>query len=192
MLTSGFAQQAYVDAAISASTVTDNDNFSYKITTNCDCNIIAPDLSDFDILQRAPGEFHSTSNVNGVTRSSCSSTLEFILRAKKKGKFKIGEAKVKCKNKDARSDEVTVEVLDAGEVFEANEGTADFYYKIETDKSTIMEGEPFMINFYLYSAKRPQDITTITSGGIGGAWRQNLFNEMAANFAFPMGTLSHK
>lgn len=192
IVTSGFAQQAYVDAAISASTVTDNDNFSYKITTNCDCNIIAPDLSDFDILQRAPGQFQSTINENGITRSSCSSTLEFILHAKKKGKFKIGQAKVKCKNKVAESEDFTIEVLDAGSVFEANEGTADFYYKIETDKSTVMQGEPFIINFYLYSAKRPQDITTITSGGIGAAWRQNLFNEMASNFAFPMGTQTVK
>lgn len=192
ILTGGFAQQAYVDAAISASTVTDNDNFSYKITTDCDCDIIAPDLSDFDILQRAPGQFHSTSSVNGVTRSSCSSTLEFILKAKKKGKFKIGQAKVKCKNKDAKSDDFTVEVLDAGQVFEANEGKAEFYYKIEANKSTVMEGEPFLINFYLYCAKRPQDITTITSGGITGAWRQNLFNEMASDFAFPMGTQTVK
>lgn len=188
ILTSGFTQQAYVDAAISASTVTDNDNFSYKITTDCDCDIIAPDLSDFDILQRAPGKFNSTTSINGVTKSTCSSTLEFILRAKKKGKFKIGRAKVKCKNEDARSDEISIEVLDAGTVFEANEGTADFYYKIVCNKNSVMQGEPFLINFYLYSAKRPQDITTITSGGIGGAWRQNLFNEMAANFAFPMGT----
>ena len=122
------AQNAFVDVALSAATVTDNDQFTYKITTNCDCNIEAPDLSDFDILQKQPGQFHSSQSINGVTKSSCTSTLTFVLRAKKKGKFNIGEAIVHCKNKKNRqSEQVSVEVVDAQAAFKEKEGKDEFY-----------------------------------------------------------------
>ena len=184
-----FAQKTYIDVAISASTVTDIDPFTYTITTNCDCDIIAPDLTDFEVLQKQPGEFHSSSNNNGVRSEKCIRTLSFVLRAKKKGEFKIQEAIVKCKNKiNRQSEQISVEVLSAQDVFNANEGVANFYYKIESNKKSVYAGEPFIVNFYLYSIKRPQDITTITSGNAGGIWRQNLFNESASTFAFPLGT----
>lgn len=182
----GWTQQAYIDAAISATTVTSNDQFTYKITTDCDCDIVPPDLSAFDILQKMPGHMESTSNVNGQVSKQCISTMTYVLRGKKKGKFEIGEAKVKCKNADKRSETFTVEVLNADEVFKENEGKIAYYFKIESNKEEVKVGEPFLINFYMYTEKRPQDINNINSGAAGGIFRQNLFNERASNFAFPL------
>ena len=84
----GWSQKAYVDAAISASTVTSNDQFTYKITTDCDCDIIPPDLSNFDVLQAMPGHYESMQSFNGQsTKKTCTSTMTYVLRGKKKGKF---------------------------------------------------------------------------------------------------------
>jgi len=185
-LSLGWAQQAYIDAAISATTVTSNDQFTYKITTDCDCDIIPPDLSAFDILQKMPGHMESTSNINGQVTKQCISTMTYVLRGKKKGKFEIGEAKVKCKNADKRSETFTIEVLNADEVFQENEGKVAYYFKIESNKDLVRVGEPFIVNFFMYTEARPQDITNINSGAAGGIFRENLFNERASNFAFPV------
>jgi hypothetical protein len=185
--TFSWTQKDYVDAAISASTVTSNDQFTYKITTNCECDIIAPDLSDFDILQKMPGRYESMQSFNGqATKNVCTSTMTYVLRGKKKGKFEIGEAKVKCKSADKSSQSFTVEVLNAEDVHRANEGKVDYYFKLESNKDEVRVGEAFVLNFYMYTKKRPQDINAINSGKAGGAYRQSLFNEMASDFAFPM------
>ena len=185
--TFGWTQNAYVDAAISASTVTSNDQFTYKITTDCDCDIIPPDLSEFDVLQAMPGRYESMQSFNGQsTKKTCTSTMTYVLRGKKKGKFEIGEAKVQCDSDDKSSKSFTVEVLNAEDVHRANEGNVDYYFKLETNKNQVRVGEPFMLNFYMYTKIRPQDINSINSGKIGGAYRQSLFNEMASDFAFPM------
>ena len=187
-----FAQKAYVDVAISASTVSDADAFTYRITTDCDCDIESPDLSNFDILQKQPGQSHATSSINGVSKSSCTSTLTYVLKAKKKGKFSINEAIVHCSNADRQSEKVSIEVVDAGEAFKEKEGKDDFYYKITSNKDRVIAGEPFIVNFFLYSTKKPRDIMAINSGSANGAWRQNLFQETASNFAFQMGQESVK
>lgn len=185
-LSLGWTQQAYIDAALSATTVTSNDQFTYKITTDCDCDITPPDLSAFDILQKMPGHMESTSNINGQVTKQCISTMTYVLRGKKKGKFKIGKAKVDCKNTDKQSESFTVEVLNADEVFENNEGKIAYYFKIESSKEIVKVGEPFLINFYMYTEARPQDINNINSGAAGGIFRENLFQERASNFAFPL------
>ncbi|MEO9532748.1 MAG: BatD family protein [Crocinitomicaceae bacterium] len=183
----GWSQKAYVDAAISASTVTSNDQFTYKITTDCDCDIIPPDLSNFDVLQAMPGHYESMQSFNGQsTKKTCTSTMTYVLRGKKKGKFEIGEAKVKCKSADKTSQSFTVEVLNAEDVHKANEGKVDYYFKLESSKEKVRVGEAFVLNFYMYTKKRPQDINAINSGKAGGVYRQSLFNEMASDFAFPM------
>jgi len=180
-----FSQSLYIDAAVKSSTVTSSEAFTYQITTNGSCTIEPPDLDDFEILDRQQGQFSETSYTNGKTTNNNTYTLTLVLRAKKKGKIKIGKARIKCKGKDKKSEEITMEVVDADEVHKKNEGVATYYYKLECDKKSVIVGEPYIVSFYLYSEKKPYQITEIYSGNAANNWRQNLFDERASDFSFP-------
>ena len=187
-----FSQNLYIDAAVKSSTVTSSEAFTYQITTNGSCTIEPPNLDDFEILDRQQGQFSETSYTNGTTTNNNTYTLTLVLRAKKKGNLKIGKARIKCKGKDKKSEEITMEVVDADEIHEKNEGVATFYYKLETNKKSVIVGEPYIVSFYLYSEKQPKQITELYSGNAAQNWRQNLLDERASDFSFPITTKTVK
>lgn len=170
-------QNAYVDVAVDKSQISTIETFTYQITTDCDCNIEPPDLSEFDVLSRQPGQFSQTFNNNGKVTNQCIASLTYILRPKKKGKFTIGAARSKCQNENKTSESIQVTVVDADELHQANEGKVTFYYKLLTDKATVFVGEPFKVSLLLYSEKLPEDINNIVRGDALGLTRHPLFNE---------------
>ena len=178
------AQKEYVDVAIDKSQMSTIENLTYQITTDCDCNIIPPDLSGFDILSKQPGQFSQTFNNNGAVSKKCVSTLTYVLRPKKKGKITIGTAKAKCKNGSKSSDPIKITVVDADEIHKANEGKASFYYKLVTDKESVYVGEPFRVSMYLYCEKLPEDINNIIRGDALGMTRHPIFNERDPGHVF--------
>lgn len=178
------AQKEYVDVAIDKSQISTNDMITYQITTDCNCNIEAPDFSAFEVLSRQPGQFTQSSNINGKVTNVCTSSLTFVLRPKKKGKFTIGTAKAKCKNESPTSEKVNITVVDAHEVHRANEGKASFYYKLVTNKESVYVGEPFTISLYLYTDKIPEDINNLVRGDALGISRNPIFNERDPSHRF--------
>lgn len=178
------AQKPYVDVAIDKSQVSTNEMITYQISTDCDCNIEAPDLSAFDVLSRQPGQFTQTTNINGKVTNVCTSSLTFVLRPKKKGNFTIGTAKAKCKSDSPVSEKISVSVVDADEVHKANEGTASFYYKLVSNKQSVYVGEPFTVSLYLYTDKVPEDINNLVRGDALGISRNPLFNERDPSHRF--------
>lgn len=125
-----------------------------------------------------------SSNINGVVSNSCTTTLSFVLKAKKKGEFKIGKAKIKCKNESNSSKEINMTVVDANEAHDANAGVAKFYYAIESNKDEVYVGEPFVISFYLYTEILPEEIAAIAPGNAASLWRQPLFDERDPTHVF--------
>jgi len=183
----GWSQKEWINAAVNAATVTSNDVFTYQISTDCDCDIIAPNLSAFDIIDMESGKSKSFSSFNGQSSGEqCTNTLTYLLRGKKKGKFEIGEAKAKCPKSKKSSTTINIEVLSAEEVHAKAQGEAPYYFNLETNKKSAKIGEPVIIDFYMFTRARPQDITTITSGNAGGVFRQNLFEETSQGFSFPV------
>ncbi|MFT4600741.1 MAG: hypothetical protein ACI857_000918 [Arenicella sp.] len=182
-----WSQKEWVNAAVDATTVTSNDVFQYQISTDCDCEIIAPDLSEFEVLSAQTFDSHTSNFINGHSSEECTTSLTYTLRGKKNGKFKIGKAKAKCDRIETEAiEEISIEVLNAEDVHAAAQGKAPYYFNIETKTKSVVVGEPFIVDFYMFTDMRPQDITTITSGNAGGVYRQNLFQETAADFSFPL------
>ncbi|MCB9225508.1 MAG: BatD family protein [Crocinitomicaceae bacterium] len=179
-----FSQQADIDIAVNKTTVTNAENFSYQITADCDCKVIEPDFEGFDVLDKSQGQFSSTQILNGVSSKSCSTTITYILRAKKTGNYTIGEAQVKCKNGDKRSNEIAITVVDANQAHEESQGVARFFYELTSTKDAVYVGEPFVLSFSLYSERMPEELNSIVPGNALGTWRQKLFDETDPNHTF--------
>jgi hypothetical protein len=179
-----FAQQASLDIAVSKTTVTNSEPFTYQVTSDCDCDIEAPNFDGFEVLDRTQGQFTSSQIINGHSSKNCSNTITFILRAKKLGSVNIGRSKVKCKGSDKKSDEIKITVVDANEAHEANQGVSKFFYQLETNKETVYVGEPFVLTFSLYSERMPEELTSIVPGNALGTWRQKLFDELDPTHKF--------
>ncbi|MBD3636932.1 MAG: protein BatD [Crocinitomicaceae bacterium] len=180
----GFGQKAYIETAVSSSRISSVQPLTYQIQTDCDCNIEPPDFSDFDVLDRQPGQSSYTMNINGKVTNVCTSTLTFVLRPKKKGKITIGEATAKCENENKTSEDVTVTVVDADELHKANEGVASYYFKLVSNKQSVYVGEPFTLTMYLYSEKLPENINNIVKGDALGLTRHPLYNERDPGHTF--------
>jgi BatD DUF11 like domain len=192
IITTVFAQSPMIEAAISSTQASTVEPITYQITTDCDCNIEAPDLSAFDILQRQPGQFTQTSNINGKVTNVCTSTLTFILRPKKKGTINIGKAKAICENEEKASKSFSITVVDADALHSSNEGTASFYYKLISNKNTVFVGEPFTVTMYLFTDKIPEDINNFVRGDALGISRHPLYDIRAPGHVFPQGTAKVK
>lgn len=178
------AQDARLQVAVSNTTVTNTETFQYQITADCNCTIISPDLSDFEVLDRQQGQHSSSTMMNGVSSKTCTTSLTYLLKAKNKGSFNIGSATAECKHGNKDSEELTMTVVDANEAHSANEGVAKFYYKIESSKSVVYVGEPFVITFYLYTDKLPEDMANISRGDAVGLFRQPIYDETSPDHVF--------
>jgi hypothetical protein len=179
-----FGQQGSVDVAVSKTTVTNNEPFTYQITANCDCDIIEPDFDGFDVLDKSQGQFSSTQIINGVSSKNCSNTVTFVLKAKKIGSVSIGRSQVRCKGSDKRSDKIKITVVDANDAHQASQGVDKFFYKLESNKQSVYVGEPFVLTFSLYSERMPEELTSIVPGNALGTWRQKLFDELDPSHKF--------
>lgn len=182
------AQKTSLSASVSTTTVSTAEPFTYKVTADCDCEVSPPDLSDFEVLRQSPSRFQQTQNINGVKSSQCSSSVTYLLRAKRKGTFSLKAAKANCGGKEQRSQVFRIQALEASEVVKDKEGKAAYYFKLTANRTEVHPGEPFLLNFYLYSTQRPQGVATITPGKAAGAWRKGLWDESSSGFSFPMTT----
>lgn len=179
-----FTQQASVDVAVSKTTVTNTEPFTYQVTADCDCKIIEPDFEGFDVLDKSQGQFSSTQVINGISSKNCSNTVTFVLKAKKIGSVSIGQSQVKCNGSDKRSEKIEIQVVDANEAHEAGQGVDKFFYQIESNKESVFVGEPFILTFSLFSERMPEELSAIVPGNALGTWRQKLFDELDPSHKF--------
>jgi len=172
-----WGQSNRIEAALSKTSVTENEVFTYQITAYNDCDIIAPDFGDLEVLGLpSKGYFNSSTNINGVQTNTTTYTLTYTLRATKKGTYKIGPAKLKCKlKKEVRSNETLVlTVVSAGTSNSNNNQKPGYFFKLTSNKSSVYVGEPFVISFRFYSPQKPSSIEMIEQGNASGLWRNDL------------------
>ncbi|MDF2449360.1 MAG: protein BatD [Bacteroidota bacterium] len=104
-----FAQTPTFYAQVSKTKVTVGEAFQVAFTLNgSGNNLVYPNLNEFD-LYSGPNQSQSMSMVNGSI--SQSTTISFILAAKREGKFTIGVATVMSGNQKLESKPIVIEAV---------------------------------------------------------------------------------
>jgi hypothetical protein len=163
---------------VSKSKVAVGEGFQIQFSLNGNgAGMKLPNLSEFDVMQ-GPFQSSSTSWINGVMTQSTSIT--YVLAAKREGKFTIGPASVNVNGTAIQSNAVTIEVVkgNAGNQAQSNPNqntpgvsppSADMsnniFIRAVVNKSNVYLGEDLLVTFKLYTRLQfyPPNITAMPS-----------------------------
>jgi hypothetical protein len=153
---------AQVSFVTSANKVVDlGENFRLTFTVNAYAsNFEPPDLSAFNVLS---GPSTSTSTnfqyINGKSSQSISNAYEYIIQAKKEGKFTIGKASINVEGKVYYSNPITIEVIKGSnknsqneddQILEPTKTNNDIFIQTNIDKATVYQGEQIITTLKVY------------------------------------------
>ncbi|HEY3294196.1 MAG TPA: BatD family protein [bacterium] len=135
--------------------------------------VSAPTFPALEKLQLAGGPYTSTnfSIVNG--RASSTISYSYSLMAREAGTARIGEAVVKYKGKEYKSDPVTVNVLAAGAAAPGSGRSgenADVFIRVIPDKTEAYLGEQLTLTYKIYFASQISNLEPTKSPGTTGFW----------------------
>lgn len=151
--TSLVAAQVSFSARVNKTHIGKNEEVSIEFTVNAmGRNFQAPDFSDFYVL-RGPSRSQSTQIIN-FERSE-QMTISYLLRPKTTGMLSIGSASIEVQGNTYHSQPLTLEVSEQSPRSEdPNDPYAiaskSAFIKVETSRSTVYQGEPFVASYKLY------------------------------------------
>ncbi len=161
------AQEVQFTASAAPNVLRVGEQFNLTYTSDQEFDELnIPEIRDFELLG-GPSQGHSQSvyNANGKITTTSTWQYTYFFRAVKEGKFTIGPASAKTKNKSYRSNAVTVEVIKgrdpaATQTQEVSqEGAAqpekisdkDLYASLILDRKEAYLGEQIMATVKIYS-----------------------------------------
>jgi hypothetical protein len=154
--------KAQVSFVASANKVVDvGENFRLIFIVNAYASDFEPpDLSSFYVLS---GPSTSTSTnfqyINGKSSQSISNAYEYIIQAKKEGKFIVGKASINVEGKVYYSDPIAIEVIKGSnkntqneddQIIEPVKSNNDIFIQTNLDKTTVYQGEQLIATFKIY------------------------------------------
>jgi hypothetical protein len=170
-----YAQNTSFSATISKNPVAVNENFQYSLTLrNLSGTIMAPDFGDLQVLS-GPNPSKTVRIVNGQRNSEYSET--WILRAPKKGNYKIGTGFVVVNGKKTASNPVNIQVSDSP----ANSGlqsNANMLVDIELSQRSAFVGEQIVAVYKLYSKLPDLRFEAIEYPPMNGFWTETMEESM--------------
>lgn len=181
----GFAQNAFLSATASKSTVGVGEQFQVTFTLNCDGqNFHSPDLSNFNVLS-GPNKSSSISIVNNSYSQSLSFT--FFLQPKSEGNFKIGPATIDAQGKKITSNVINLTVVktnpqqsttqnNRGQSTNQSNGVTDknLFVRAIVNKSTVYEGEGLTVTFKIYTNIQVNSYSVAKAPAFNGFWNQDI------------------
>jgi hypothetical protein len=180
-----FAQNAFLSATASKSTVGVGEQFQVTFTLNCDGqNFRSPDLSSFNVLS-GPNKSSSISIVNNSYTQSISFT--FFLQPKAEGNFKIGPASIEVQGKRINSNIINLTVVKGNPQQGNNQnnnnqgnnqasGITDknLFVRAIVNKSSVFEGEALTVTFKIYTNIDVNSYTVSKAPAFNGFWNQDI------------------
>ena len=179
-----FAQNAFLSATASKSTVGVGEQFQVTFTLNCDGqNFRSPDLSSFNVLS-GPNKSSSISIVNNSYTQSISFT--FFLQPKAEGNFKIGPASIEVQGKRINSNIINLTVVKGspqqGNNQNNNQGNnqasgisdKNLFVRAIVNKSSVFEGEALTVTFKIYTNIDVNSYTVSKAPAFNGFWNQDI------------------
>ena len=181
---SAFAQNAFLSATASKSTVGVGEQFQVTFTLNCDGqNFRSPDLSNFNVLS-GPNKSSSISIVNNSYTQTLSFT--FFLQPKSEGAFKIGPASIEVQGKKINSNIINLTVVKgnppAGNNQNNNQGNnqssgitdKNLFVRAIVSKSSVFEGEALTVTFKIYTNIDVNSYSVSKAPAFNGFWNQDI------------------
>ena len=170
--------QVEFTASVNYNQVALNEVFTYEIISNqSNCQIYQPEFGGLTIVG---GPYQSTSNsvmiVNGKRTQNKQTKYTYQLRGTKKGNYTIKAAQMKCDDKTYKTQPITVKIS-IGTEDQANVSSSsnkDFFIRISSSKSTVYQGEPFVVSLKMFSKKQPRGIEEIQFGEANGISKKDL------------------
>jgi hypothetical protein len=180
-----FAQNAFLSATASKSTVGVGEQFQVTFTLNCDGqNFRSPDLSSFNVIS-GPNKSSSISIVNNSYTQSISFT--FFLQPKTEGNFKIGPASIEVQGKRINSNIINLNVVKGSPQQGNNQnnrnqsdnqssGITDknLFVRAIVNKSSVFEGEALTVTFKIYTNIDVNSYTVSKAPAFNGFWNQDI------------------
>ena len=179
-----FAQNAFLSATASKSTVGVGEQFQVTFTLNCDGqNFRSPDLSNFNVLS-GPNKSSSISIVNNSYTQTLSFT--FFLQPKSEGAFKIGPASIEVQGKKINSNIINLTVVKgnppAGNNQNNNQGNnqssgitdKNLFVRAIVSKSSVFEGEALTVTFKIYTNIDVNSYSVSKAPAFNGFWNQDI------------------
>jgi hypothetical protein len=181
---SAFAQNAFLSATASKSTVGVGEQFQVTFTLNSDGqNFRSPDLSNFNVLS-GPNKSSSISIVNNSYTQTLSFT--FFLQPKSEGTFKIGPASIEVQGKKINSNIINLTVVKgnppAGNNQNNNQGNnqssgitdKNLFVRAIVSKSSVFEGEALTVTFKIYTNIDVNSYSVSKAPAFNGFWNQDI------------------
>jgi hypothetical protein len=131
---------------VSQTEATTSDMIQVAFTSTVDGKFMAPDLSDFTIAA-GPNISSSSSSiyVNGVTKTSQTTSRIYTLIPNKSGTLTIGSAQLKTKGKTYQTNPIKITVKNTPVQRGNNE--VSMFGEIELSKKTVYMGEPVLLSY---------------------------------------------
>ncbi|HEX8514908.1 MAG TPA: BatD family protein [Bacteroidia bacterium] len=161
--TAGIALGQKLTSAVSKNRVAVGEAFQIQFTLNGNGSIKLPNMNDFEVYQ-GPYQSSSTSIINGSISQSTSVT--YVIAARKEGRFTIGPASASISGNTVQSNPITIEVVKGSSGNQAqgnpnpnnNQGVTapssnnndNVIVKAVVNKSKAYIGEEISITYKLY------------------------------------------
>lgn len=167
-----FFGQNTIQSFVSSSEVGLGEIFNFEIVvTSMDCPVTTPDFGDLTIVA-GPSSQQSSSTVivNGVRQQTTEIKWIYQLRGPKTGSYTIPGIVMTCDGEKTSSDPIEIEVKEGI----TKPVDRNFYMELRSNKSTVYEGEPFIVTLKYYSRNRPESFEGLDLGNAVGVNREDL------------------
>lgn len=184
------AQEAAFTATVSKNRVVVGEQFqvSFSINTNAS-NFNAPDLSNF-ITYSGPNQSSSMQIINGSVSQTIS--INYVLAAKKEGKFTIGAASIQVGNKLLNTKPLAIEVgkgsgqaapQGGGNNTAKNSNSAypedvesNIFMRATVSKNKVYQGEQLLVTYKVYTRLNIVDNALSKAPSFNGFWSEEVPN----------------
>jgi len=155
---------------------------------NTHARYAAPDLPDFEIVQFTPQQ--STQWLIDPARGQQVKHVEFytyVLRPRRKGTLRIGEAKLVYGGRTYTTRPLTVHVGGSGPAVAppqpplpelhtpTRSGSDEAFLDVQADKTRVFVGEQVTVTWYLYTQSEVLKYRTVTEPKTDGFWVEELY-----------------
>jgi hypothetical protein len=183
------AQEASFTASVSKNKVAAGEQFqvSFSINTNAS-NFNPPDFNNF-IIYSGPNQSSSMQIINGSMSQTIS--INYILAAKREGKYSIGAASIQVGNKLLNTKPIMIEVTKgnaqtqqggANNNSKSNNGAypedveSNIFMRATVSKSKVYQGEQLLVTFKVYTRLNIVDNALSKAPSFNGFWSEEVPN----------------
>jgi hypothetical protein len=186
---SAIAQEASFTASVSKNRVAVGEQFQISFTINTNAsNFNAPDLSNF-ITYSGPNQSSSMQIINGSVSQTIS--MNYVLAAKKEGKFTIGAASIQVGNKLLNTKPIAIEVVKGGQSAPQGGGNntakgnnsaypedveSNIFMRATVSKSKVYQGEQLLVTYKVYTRLNIVDNALSKAPSFNGFWSEEVPN----------------